>query len=105
MNTICLYGNMSCGAGYLAQGNDGRMFGTGDPVKGCSFNDAVWLACLDLKEAGYRGTVRVFCAGGKRIADTTIENPPYFGDLKWTAATIYVISVEAIEAEAKAQGN
>jgi hypothetical protein len=77
------------------------MIGTGNPVNGRSFNDAVWLACLDMKEVGIKaGMVRIFEPNGKFCADTDINNPGYYGDLKWFPAPVYVIDAKGILAAA-----
>jgi hypothetical protein len=99
---VCLYGNGQMGAGYIATLPDRRMFGDGEPVEGLSMNDAYWLGCLDLKEAGAGpGLVRVYMAGGRRVADADISNPPYFGELRWVLAEVFTISFDDIVAAAE----
>ena len=99
---ICLYGNMSIGAGWLATTADGKLLGDGEPRQGRSFTEAVWLACDALRTAGAAvGKVRVFAAGGERMADTDINHPGYYGSLSWVPATVLVISAAAIEAAAE----
>ena len=104
---ICLYGNHETGAGWLARTADGAMLGDGEPRVGRSNTEAVWQACDEVrrsyapsKRLPHQTTVRIFAPGGRRMADTTLGNPGYFGDLKWQAATVLEISAEAIEAAA-----
>ena len=94
---ICLYGNgpRGCGSGWLATLENGAMFGTGQPVAGASFTDAVFAACADLTDA-LRGTldpnpakpytVRVFAPRGDAYADTALWSPKTFGALSWQPA-------------------
>lgn len=89
---ICLYGTHRYGTGWLAVTEDGRMFGDGELVKEQTFTDAVWLACDKLRQAGVKGTVRVFASGGERYADFNISYPPYFGDLQWNRAPMYTVA-------------
>jgi len=99
---ICLYGNHTIGAGYLVQLTDGRLLGDGEPKAGRSFTEAVWLACRDVCEAGISaGLVRVFAPGGQRMADTDLNHPGYFGNLKWQPAIQYVLSVDELVDAAK----
>lgn len=98
---ICLYGNREIGAGWLARTPDGRLLGDGDPVEGRMFTEAVWQAQDALEAAGVKGgRVRIFAAGGQRMAEEYLTHRAYFGDLKWTAAPVIEISVEAILAAA-----
>jgi hypothetical protein len=106
---ICLYGNRSIGAGWLARTRDNTLLGDGEPREGRSFTEAVWQACdaiyhnrsLCGKIRPGTGTVRVFAAGGALMADTDLNHPGYFGDLKWTEATMLVVDSDAIIAAAK----
>lgn len=106
---ICLYGNMEVGAGWIvsiANGTKcGLLLGDGDPVKDRPMTAAVWLAVEAIKEKGVvKGTVRIFMAGGARCADVELSKPiPYFGELPWTAAPVYMVSAEAIAAAAEPQ--
>lgn len=101
---ICLYGNSRAdvGAGWLARTADGRMFGDGDPKPGRGFTAAVWQAQEAIRATGVKGIIRVFAPGGLRMANLGVNDTAYFGDLKWEAATMIEISVEAIEAAAVA---
>lgn len=106
---ICLYGNgkADVGYGWLARTNDGAMLGTGDPIPGKSATHCVFEACEKIGRlfgmCGARprgGIVRIFAAGGERMADTSLSSPAYYGDLQWMPATALVVSAEAIEAAA-----
>jgi len=107
---ICLYGNGAADVGYgwLARLSDGAMLGNGEPRPGRSQTDCLWQACdhvrrlrtMAAQPKPWTGTVRVFAPGGKLMADTDLNHPGYFGDLKWQPATALEISAEAIEAAA-----
>src|SRR5262245_33682800 len=100
---VCLYGTREIGAGWLARTADGTLFGDGEPRQGHTFTDALWIACKAMREAGVQGrTVRVFSPDGLRMADTIIDRPAYYGDLKWRPATVIVVSAEEIERAAAA---
>jgi hypothetical protein len=101
---ICLYGNRETGAGWLAQLADGRLLGDGEPRKNWSANDATWIACMKIQEAGLKsGRVRVFMAGGQRMAETDLCRPGYFGQLEWRPAPVLIFTAEEIEAAAATQ--
>jgi len=102
---ICLYG--STNAGWLARTRSGRMFGTGDPVEGRSFTEAVWLAVDAITaELGGRGQVAIFAPGGERMAIVDIaRRVPTFGDMSWQRAPVYTISAAELERAAAEQGN
>ena len=96
---VALYGNgpTGVGSGWLARLADGTILGDGEPKAGRTFTDAVWLACEAVRQAGVTGgRVRVFAAGGRLMADTDLNNPGYFGNLNWRAATAYVVSADDI---------
>jgi hypothetical protein len=97
---ICLYGS-SLGAGYIARAANGAMFGDGDPAVGRSLNDALWLACLDLRDAGVVGAAMVYAPGGELSAKCDIAHPPYYGSLNWGPADMLVISVADVVAAAE----
>lgn len=107
---ICLYGNRETGAGFIAQAVDGRMFGNGEPLASRSFTEAVWLAVDELRRAGVeRGQLRIFAPGGERMATVEIgglkdRRLPYFGELSWGPAPVYVISAEALVAASEEGG-
>jgi hypothetical protein len=100
---VCLYGAPHCGYGYIAQARDGKMFGDGEPVKGCGATDALWfgLGWFRGPETA-EGIIRVFDSGGERMAEISIAEVnrrgyfPYYGDLKWAVAPVLTISAEAI---------
>lgn len=101
---ICLYGTRHTGAGWLARVGaslDGHLIGDAEPNPDHTFTEAVWMACDALRNAGIKaGMVRVFESGGKNCADTDINNPGYYGDLKWVPAPVYVIDADTILAAA-----
>lgn len=111
---ICLYGASSCGFGYLAMGpaalaggkavGGGKMFGNGEPSKMRSCTEAYWLGMSELLEAGLeRGAmVSVFEPGGERVAKVKAGGVlPYYGELKWEAAPVLVLSMEEVLAAAE----
>lgn len=110
VGSICLYGTSMVGAGYLAHlggglpGPETKLYGDGAPRASWGMNDAFWLACMDLKEAGCGpGLVKVFIQAGDRslVALADVMSPPYFGDLKFEEAPpALVIPVSAILAAA-----
>jgi hypothetical protein len=111
---ICLYGNHETGAGYLAtiEGQKG-LLGTGEPVKGRSMTEAVWLAVREIMAEAEamiltpgplfldangrpahegpgpafrsftKGTVRIFASGDQMFADAPLTHVPAVGDLEW----------------------
>lgn len=97
---ICLYGTQQAGAGWLAQLPGGKLLGDGTLRQGRSFTAALWLACEAVRESiGHTsGLVRVFAAGGERMADADLSRPGYYGDLKWQPATVYVVGSEQLAA-------
>jgi hypothetical protein len=102
---ICLYGNPTCGVGYIAS-HAGGMIGKGDTVAGRSLTEAIWLAVDALKSAGVsaaRGAcVVVYMPGGERYAVVPLARVPAFGDMQWSyAAPGYVISADEIATAAK----
>lgn len=91
---VCLYGTSQIGAGWIAQGEGQAMIGTGEPISARGFTEAVWLACDALRESGIKaGMVRVFAAGGERMAFCDINHPPYYGNLKWQPAIQYEVAI------------
>lgn len=100
---ICLYGTSRVGHGYLARAAayPGKMHGTGEPSLARGATSCVFLACDDLRRAGCPdGIVRVFAPGGERMAEIELSNPPYYGDMKWQPAPMFVIEAEALIAAA-----
>lgn len=94
---VCLYGTQKIGAGWIAQTNDGRLIGDGEPQTDLSFTEAIFLAADALQEDGHqRGLLRVFAPGGERMAVTNLEMPGYYGSLRWGPAEQYVIDPDAL---------
>lgn len=100
---ICLYGASHCGAGWLAAHAGGRL-GSGEPVSGRSFTEAVWMAAGALEAAGVRGVVVIHDAGGERHAVADVARIPTYGSLVWhRSGPGVVVSAEVILAAAAAQ--
>ena len=99
---ICLYGTSHTGAGFIAR-KDKEVFGTGELVSGRSFTDAYFYGMRALHAAGVtRGEVMVFEPEGRLVARVRMEPCwPCFGDLKWEAAPVYTLSVEALVSASK----
>jgi hypothetical protein len=87
---ICLYGTRNTGAGFIVCAlKGGRTSGTGDPVKDRTFTEAVWMGVEHLRALGVtRGIVRIFDAGGDRVALADLANVPSFGELTWQTAPV-----------------
>lgn len=106
VGSVCLYGGPTCGYGYLA----GPVacpakYGDGEPQKWRSLNDAFWLGMIDLACGGYVGLVEIFAPGGQLMATASNKRPlPYYGELHWGPAKVWVISAEAILAAAAKGG-
>jgi hypothetical protein len=104
---ICLYGNGDggVGCGWLATrapGGRENMLGDGEPRKGAGWTGAVFAACQALTDAGTSdGTVRLFAAGGERMAEFPLSRPPYFGEMKWAPAPVFVIDAADLDAAAR----
>jgi hypothetical protein len=118
---VCLYGNRETGAGWLAETAEGvleeraTLLGTGDPVQGQTFTDAIWKACAAIRSAittrpaggrGVVGLVVVFEPGGGRFAVTALDAPMPFGSLSWEPAPVYEFKLDdlAAAAESAAEG-
>ena len=81
---ICLYGTHTTGAGYLGLiapaaapmlARDEAMFGTGEPVAGRSFTEAVFAAVTVLRDRGVvAGVARIFEPSGERVAVVNIAH-------------------------------
>lgn len=99
---ICLYGIQQKGFGYIAQSKAG-LVGDGE-LSYSSCTQAVWAACLALATAGIAvdGEAWVYMPGGKSRAKIALAQPGYFGNMKWEAAPVLVISAADIEAAAVA---
>jgi len=98
---ICLYGNRSTGAGWLAIHSLGaRLLGDGEPVAGRSFTEATWIAARALTEAGWSGAVAIYEPGGERMAICDLASVPSYGSLPWQPAAHYEVSEAAIVAAA-----
>ena len=103
---ITFYGTRQTGAGFLAYGPDHkRIAGTGDPVQGRGFTDALFLAVQALTEAGIvDGFVAVYEPSGLKMALIDLSySIPYWGDLAWTAAPVYVLDAQALTLAASAR--
>ncbi len=93
---ICLYGG-TYAAGWLARLSDGRMLGDGEPCDSRCLTTAVFQACDAIRDAGFpTGTVQVYEPKGQLVAETRVDRPGYYGDLKWAPARQYVLSVEDV---------
>lgn len=101
---VCLYGTSTTGSGWLAQAKGGRTIGTGTPVAGRSFTEAVFAAVHDLTEAhpevmgSKGGLVRVFASGGELCADVPVHAVPTYGDMPWKPTPVTTISPEQLAA-------
>lgn len=101
---LCLYGNRETGAGFILAYADGTMYGDGEP-KGphYSFTACIWDCVREAFAMKGRGLVRVFDAGGERMADVVAgELAPTYGMMKWQPAIVYSISSEEITKAAQA---
>lgn len=94
---ICLYGTSRIGAGFLVcAAPHGQTSGTGEPVQGRSFTEAVWMGVEHLRGilgVDVVGMVRIFEPGGELMAVVDVNNVPAFGDLKWEAAVTYQVAI------------
>ena len=84
--TIALYGTSARGAGYIARAADGRMFGDGEPKEARAMTEALWLAGLELRDAGIGAglvEVTIDVNGRPLMAVADLGCLPYFGDLSW----------------------
>lgn len=100
---ICLYGASHCGAGWLAAHKGGRL-GSGEPVSGRTFTEAVWMAAGALEAAGVTGLVVIHDAGGERHAVANVARIPMYGQMVWhRSGPGVVVSAEVILAAAAAQ--
>lgn len=101
---VCLYGNRTLGAGYLAQVQGERPIGDADPAPQRSFTEAVYLAVAALEKAYPKamgrkgGMVRVFAAGGELQADVPVGNVPNYGNMPWERAVPLVIPADKLAA-------
>lgn len=92
---ICLYGTSRTGAGFLVcAAPHGQTGGTGEPVAGRSFSEAVWMGVEMLEKIGVgRGLVRIFAPGGEEMAVVELGGlVPAYGSLKWGPAVTYEIN-------------
>lgn len=99
---ICLYGNSNTGAGFIVCRLDhGQTSGSGEPVVGRAFTEAVWMGVEQLRKLGLeRGLVRIFAPGGERMAVADLANVPAFGDLTWGPAVVWTVSAAELMAAA-----
>lgn len=88
--TICLYGTHEVGAGYIATDERGKQYGNGDPVKGRNFTSALWLAMNELRGANPHPhlLVVVYEPSGRMFARVSLQESPYFGELKWEPCVV-----------------
>jgi len=108
---ICLYGTRQTGAGYIVSIRTAVWpvrIGTGNPVPGRSFTEAVWKATDMIRLAGHvSGIVHVYEPTGQKVAAFRLEDGPcYYGDLKWTTdgVTVYTFDVAALTADQRDGG-
>lgn len=92
---ITFYGTRQTGAGFLAYAAGRKIAGSGDPVQGRGFTDALFLAVQALNDAGIvDGFVAVYEPSGLKMALIDLAfTVPYYGDLAWLPAPVYVLSV------------
>lgn len=100
---ICLYGTSRIGAGFIVSIPTAFKrpvrIGSGEPVSGRSFTEAVWIASDYIRLAGHdTGFVHVYEPTGHKFAEFRLEDgPAYFGSLKWIdGGTAYVIPASAV---------
>ena len=108
---VCLYGNPDLagtgrrktgGAGYLGViYPHGQSFGTGEPVEGRTYTEAIWAAQDELRALGIAGFIHLYDAGGERMAVIGIHESVTYGKLTWHPAPVYTVSVEALLAAAE----
>jgi hypothetical protein len=99
---ICFYGNRNVGFDFLATLN-GEIFGQPSPevLRFGTLTECLFTALRELRERGARGTVALYAPGGELCSSVKVGEFVSWGSLKWTAAPVYVLSVEAIEAAAE----
>jgi|ERR1043166_705593 hypothetical protein len=100
---ISLYGTPGHGYGYIVRFADGTMVGDGELRAWRSCTDAVWLALKEIRAITPKATVLVHhdFPHGPMVAEIAAGSWPYFGELKWTAGPVYVISAEEIHRAAE----
>ena len=99
---VCLYGAQHCGHGWGSQTTDGKLHGTCDIARDAGATAALWAALDYLQSKGYRGNVRVFAPGGGRMAIASVDGfRPYFGDLKWGPAPVWILPIDELLALAE----
>lgn len=103
---VCLYGNSTAGAGWIAArpGFAGPTLGDGELNSGRSFTTAVFQACDALVRSGATGKAVVYAPGGERKATIDLSRPGWYGDLQWMAADVMLISAEDLEAADVSRG-
>lgn len=106
---ICLYGTRQTGAGYIvAIQTPGAVvpvvrIGSGEPVQGRSFTEAIWIArdLIVRATSRHQGIVHVYEPSGQKFAAFDLADLPTFGGLNWIdGGTVYVISTEQVQAAA-----
>lgn len=103
---LCLYGNRDTGPGYLGcLWPHGQSFGTGEPVKDRTWTEAIWHGQDDIRRilaaSGqvHGNVVRVFDAGGHRMATIGVHESVTYGSLTWQPAPVYALSIAELQAQ------
>jgi len=94
---LCLYGAQHCGYGYLlATFFDAKPHCSPDPKATRGLTDCLFQAADDLRSLGvHEGILQIFAPGGERMAEVDLARGiPWYGDLKWEAAPVYVVPAE-----------
>lgn len=99
---VCFYGNRSVGFDFLATLN-GEIFGQPSPevLRFGTLTECLFTALRELGERGARGMVTLYAPGGELCSSLKVGEYASWGSLKWTAAPVFTLSVEAIEAAAE----
>lgn len=100
-NSVCLYGSQSCGFGFITSTGHGD----GEPSPRRSATAAMWEGLRHLRDGGAT-TARVFAPGGRLVAQVDLRRSPwpYFGELRWSAAPVLVLSAADVIAAAEGGG-
>lgn len=109
---VCFYGTPTTGAGWLVKVLDREggnvpawskgIIGTGDPVEGRTFTEALYTALDQVRAAGLsRGLVTVYESSGAMMASLELAATwPVYGDLNWIDAPIFAANAEQLKAAA-----
>lgn len=100
----CFYGNREIGFDFLVDLPTG-IVGQPDPMqfRYQTLTEALFAA-LDVAMASkFEGIVRIFEPGGNRmsVVDLTVPCLPAWGQLFWTKAPVYIVTVDQIKAAAE----